>query len=338
MLTPLDDNQEHLGKICEHFSLGEPQQALESVAGGFHHRMWQLQTDLDTFAIKQLADDIDLEDANAMRQFELTESVAEACSSHDVPAVFARKVDDQYLLKLQDQAYLVYPWVTASALAREDITPGHVDQVAAIFARIHRADLQVPGLVAEQKELHEQEKIEALVEFARSRNSSRSSELQEYLPLFKNLVARHNVAVDALSNHTVVSHGDLDHKNILWISSDEPLLIDWESARPLNPTHEVILEALDWSGITMDFNESLFDGFIRSYLRAGGDGRFNEVEAAFDCVLGDWVNWLMYNVGRSIELSDAAQRQLGQEQVDLALATILRLEKLVPRLLRKLRN
>ena len=63
MLTPLDDNHEHLGKICEHFSLGEPQHKLESVAGGFHHRMWQLQTDQDAFAIKQLADDIDLDDA-----------------------------------------------------------------------------------------------------------------------------------------------------------------------------------------------------------------------------------------------------------------------------------
>ncbi|MEH6586878.1 MAG: aminoglycoside phosphotransferase family protein [Halioglobus sp.] len=309
-----------------------------TVTGGFHHTMWMLDTKVGCFAVKQLSRDIDPGDKKTVLRFETTEAVATQFASSGIPAVCALRFNNQAFQTIDDTGYLVYPWVEATALHREQIDYEHAERVAQIFAQMHSAGVHVPGLQDQEFEVHPEEKIAALVDFAHSRNSSRACELSEHLPLFFQQVARHKKAATFLLNHRVVSHGDLDHKNVLWEKKGDPLLIDWESARRLNPTHEIILEALDWSGITLDFKEGLFNHFISVYLRAGGVGSFDEVEAAFHCVIGDWLNWLMYNVGRSIDLDDAEQRRVGVEQVDLALATLLRLERIVPRLLSKLRH
>ena len=99
-----------------------------------------------------------------------------------------------------------------------------------------------------------------------------------------------------------------------------------------NPTHEMLLEALDWSGITGHFEVERFRGFINAYREAGGDFPQKILRAAFQCVLADWVNWLMYNVGRALEPGDPNQHEMSSEQVDLALSTVLRIEKLMPQL------
>ena len=298
--------------------------------------MWRLDTNHGFFALKQLSEDLDPNTSNPLTHFETSEAVARKFASIGIPAISAMLHNGQVLQSIGGKNYLVYPWVNAKALHRDQIGPAHVKKIAEIFAAMHLADICVPGLQEQVFEVHQEDKLTALVEFARSRNSSRTAELSEHLPMFLQQVERQQQAVDFLSTHRVVSHGDMDHKNVLWDNPNRPLIIDWESARKLNPTHEITLEALDWSGITLDFNEAIFDGFVAAYLKAGGIGSFDEVEAALHCVIGDWVNWLMYNVGRSIDIEDLEQRRLGVEQVDHALATLLRLERVVPRLLAKL--
>ena len=310
---------------------------MQKVTGGFHHRMWRLETDRACFAVKQLSADTDLQDAELISHYNLSECLAKRFCEAGVPALHALETDGTHLQVMGNEAYLVYPWTEARALRRREISPGHVEQVARIFAKMHCLDLQLP-LIDLPFEVMSEEKLNTLLAFAHSRNSSRRSELEENLPLFVRAARRHGEAAQLLSDRRVVSHGDLDHKNILWQTPTAPLLIDWESSRRLNPTHEVILEGLDWSGVTLDFQEEIFEGFISTYLRAGGIASLDEVEAALHCVVGDWLNWLMYNVGRSIDIDDPQQRQIGSEQVDHALVILQRLERLLPRLLRKVRH
>ena len=112
----------------------------------------------------------------------------------------------------------------------------------------------------------------------------------------------------------------------------EPLLIDWESARRLNPTYELLLEALDWGGITAHFDARPFTMILQAYVEAGGLIEEDMIPAASDAIQGAWVNWLLYNVGRAVGLKDTHQRGLGSGQVDLALSALLRMEKLADRL------
>ena len=120
---------------------------------------------------------------------------------------------------------------------------------------------------------------------------------------------------------------------MLWTDSGEPLLIDWESVRWLNPTYELILEALDWSGISGNFSPRAFADFLQAYIQAGGVMDGQAVDASINCVFGDWLNWLMYNVGRAMDTTSASEHAVGSEQVDLAFSTLLRMERQLPRLL-----
>ena len=113
----------------------------------------------------------------------------------------------------------------------------------------------------------------------------------------------------------------MDQKNVLWDNKDQPILIDWESARKSYPTFDIVQESLNWSGITTDnFSHDLFFRMIRTYERAGGKINQDHWSAAFYAVMGAWINWLVYNLQRK-------ERVLGVEQAKLALDTVKRLSK-----------
>ncbi|MGE0207183.1 MAG: phosphotransferase, partial [Candidatus Babeliales bacterium] len=134
-------------------------------------------------------------------------------------------------------------------------------------------------------------------------------------------------AIDILRGNIVISHGDLDQKNVMWTDENQPLLIDWESARKLNPTYEIINAALDWSGITTGFNKELFCSMIYAYKEAGGIIDMRYIDAAFWGVLGNWINWMVYNIKRVIEPQNFEEKKLGEAQVHQVLPTILNIYK-----------
>lgn len=332
MITALSDNPAHIHQLCELLDLGTPSGSLGQVRGGFHHRMWQLNSNRGSFAIKQLADDLDMRDAATVERINATEITAREFSEHGVPALYALASDRQYLQLLDGAGYLVYPWTEAVACNKNGIEKKHALTVAAILARIHRSDIRVPELREVPAIPLTAERVIDLVQLARQRNVRESQLLEARLDDLLETVELQAPALSLLQQYQVVSHGDLDHKNVLWDQAGKPLLIDWESARPLNPTYELLLEALDWGGITAHFEVGPFVTFIEAYLDAGGRIVAEEVPAVADAIQGAWVEWLLYNVGRAAGLHDANQRAVGLLQVDLSVSTLLRMEKYAPRL------
>ncbi len=333
MNKPLAANPGHVQYLCARLEIGTRRGELVRVYGGFHHKMWRLETDCGSYAIKQLAADSGISPAQMADHFNITETVAETLAGHGIPALFALKCGADYLQLIDNAGYLVYPWTDAVAIDIEDICAHHALEIARVMAGIHRADIAVPGVVDVQFDIHLEEKIIELVQAASELNTRGATALVQYLPTFLGIAERQREAIPILEKHEVISHGDLDHKNVLWNAGDKPILIDWESVRKLNPGYETLMEALDWSGITTHFNQGLFEEFILGYKKAGGVIEGQSIPAAFDCILGDWLNWLMYNVGRSMDLEDGEQRIIGAAQVDLALSTILRIGSLMPQLM-----
>ncbi len=332
MNTPLGRNAQHLEWLCERFDLGRPRGEPIAVAGGFHHRMWRLDTGAGAFAIKQLADDVDVCDVATRTRLNATESVAAAFAALGIPALASLCRDGEHLQVLDGGGYLVFPWTDWRARDRNAIEPCHARCVARILARMHGADLQVAGLAGPATWPLTAARLTDLLELAQRRNVREADHLRGRVDDILAVVERQASAQSVLSARSVVSHGDLDHKNVLWGPDGEPLLIDWESARPINPTYELLLEALDWSGIAANFEVAPFDNFLSAYVREGGEIDAAAVPAAFDAILGAWVNWMLYNVGRAAGVEDLRQRAIGTEQIDLAVSALLHLERNIPRL------
>jgi thiamine kinase-like enzyme len=140
-------------------------------------------------------------------------------------------------------------------------------------------------------------------------------------------------AIPTLKTHIIVSHGDLDQKNVLWDSSNNPILIDWEAACKIDPTYDIIGTAFNWSGITSNFDKDLFFKMIEAYQKAGGVINKEHVVAA--CYGSfSWIGWLVYNIERSCVSDNSEHKNVGIEQVNQTLATILRLQRLMPEVIK----
>jgi thiamine kinase-like enzyme len=328
----LANNGAHLDRLCELFQLGPPGRQLCRVSGGFHHRMWRLDAAGASYAIKQFAADVDVTDAATRPRLNATEVVAREFADRGIPALASLSRGGQHLQVIDDVGYLVFPWTHSKAREKNDIAPYHLDTVARILARMHRADIQVDGLRSPPAWPHTVESVADLLVLAQTRNVRDADYLLERKAHLLALVKKQPSAQARLSRQTTVSHGDLDHKNVLWSDSGQPLLIDWESARPINPAYELLMEALDWSGITAHFEFRPFENFLQAYVDAGGTLAQACIVPAFDAIVGAWINWMLYNVGRAAGLEGPGQRAMGSAQVDLALSAMLRLERNIPRL------
>ena len=71
--------------------------SLKPVTGGFHHRMWHLRCDTGDYAVKQLGEDVYLEDPAVATHVNACEVVAAAFAARDVPALAALDLDGQHL-------------------------------------------------------------------------------------------------------------------------------------------------------------------------------------------------------------------------------------------------
>lgn len=320
--------------ICLTFKLGDPTSKPTRIYGGLLHFMWKLKTSTSTYAIKQLSENIELT-RQVISAYELTEQISYLFQQQGIPAISAISSENHQLIEIEKSAFLVYPWVEAKALDKDAISEKHALQIAELLAKIHAINLHIPSLDEPEVAIHPTGKIIGLINQAISVQCPFAGMLESNQNRIASINDIYQKTVPLLKEFSVVSHGDLDQKNVLWDANDTPFLIDWESARKLNPTYEIINAALDWSGITTEnFNQSLFNKMLNAYIQAGGNIDKNLIEAALYAVLGNWINWLIYNIERACNLNNNdEQRNMGIEQVHQVLPTLIRLQDKIPTLI-----
>ncbi len=193
--------------------------------------------------------------------------------------------------------------------------------------------MEVPEILEPEFDIHDNDKIIALARATQKSGIGFSELLNQRLTDLISINEIYRSSVLILKNHVIVSHGDLDQKNVLWDDSGNPLLIDWESAKKLNPTYEIVNAALDWSGITTHFDISIFIEMIKAYKAKGGIINKKIFESALHGVLGNWINWMAYNIHRAINGSTPEQKTLWVKQVNQTVETIFRLKAAIPELI-----
>lgn len=326
-------NLNHLKFLIKHFNLGTCARDPARIYGGLLHIMWRLDTDKGSYAIKQLSKDIDLKNEQVIKNYELSEQIASSFMAQNISGVCALSQSDKHLLIIDGCGYLVYPWVNAKVLDKDEINEDQALIIASLLAKMHLINLCLEGIGEPEFDIHDSKHITNLIKRSNEKQLPFADILNDQLSTLIEINESYLGSIEILKKHTLIGHGDLDQKNVLWTDKKDPLLIDWESARKLNPTYEIVNAALDWSGVTTDLKINLFYKMLKSYSESGGLIEKRTVEAAFYGVMGNWINWMVYNINQSINQTELEQKNSGIEQVMQVLPTILRVKTLMPELI-----
>ena len=317
--------------LCAAYELGELSTRPQVVPGGLLHQMWRLETTRGRYAVKQLNPAI-MRKPGIEEAYRAAEHIALEMYRHEVPAVVALQRESDPLYKIEGTAYLVYDWCDGEALPSEASEPGQARQIGSLLGMMHGVKMNVSGADDEEWRSFDEEVWDMLTFHAASQNlewaytaRSAHSRLLAWSRLYEE-------AGQQLERHQVVSHRDLDQKNVLWRDAQTPHVIDWEAAGLINPTLELVGTALSWSGlVTGNVRKESFDAVIEGYRQAGGQID-DASEVALHGLMGTWLGWLLFNMRRSLgeSIEREEERDLGIRETSMTLKLLRAFDEHIP--------
>ncbi len=321
-------NAAQIARLCAVCRLGEPTEELQSVPGGLLHRLWRLDTTQGSFAVKQLNQAI-MRRPHIHEAYRLTERIAAAMIAHNVPAVAALACNNDPIQEIDNITMMVYPWIAGEVLAVPSVEPERSKYVGALLGHMHTLNLQFPALPLPEWGSFHDDDWDLLTVHAYDQSISWARLVRVAMPQLIEWSHLYELAGTQLNREMVVSHRDIDPKNVIWRDEHTPLLVDWEGAGLVNPTMELASVALDWSGLaTETVREDTFNALVEGYIAAGGVVRTAGIDALHG-VMGVWLSWLSFNMQRSLgaAMNDEDERQMGIRETIQALSRLRQLAR-----------
>lgn len=305
-----------LSKLMDTLRLGGLLEEPVVITGGLLHKMFRVSTSDGLYAVKLLNPEI-MKRPDALSNTIHSEKIAKAFDGL-IPAVVSLEIDGKQIHKLGDEYYMVYPWVDGSSVFPGEITAYHCETIGSILGKMHQQDLKVEYVKPEENSFE----MFAWEAYLKRINDLKNSD-KEWMAAYKKAIEdiknwnrRVCDSASYLSERTVISHRDLDPKNVMW-NGDKPYIIDWEAAGYVNPYQE-LLEVINYWADDGAGNlvKEKCDVLIHAYRRYMDISTvmWDEVfHGSYISMLG----WLEYNVKRAlgIEAYNEAEMLLGEEQV-----------------------
>lgn len=299
------------------------------LSGGLLHQMNQIQTTTGTYAVKLLNPSI-LSRPTARQNFIDSERIVNALAGK-VSALPALTIDGSALQQIGTHYYLVFPWVDGSILPINQVTPSHAELIGEQLAQIHAADLS--SLTIQQTPASPESPL-PWDTFAEKIRQQGLTVLEPYLSDLRRIKRWDNEASSALKQWrgtSVLSHRDLDAKNVLW-KCGAPVLIDWESAGPIHPMHDFLETVLYWSLDEQNrVRRNHFEAFVKGYRSAGGRLDY-PLEPALSAGYASKLGWLAYSLSKALHLEPVTEKeqQVAVQQVHETLKALKDYEALCP--------
>ncbi|MBP3578249.1 MAG: phosphotransferase [Lachnospiraceae bacterium] len=307
--------------FCENYGLGGVL-ALRPVSGGLLHKMYQVETTSGIYAVKVLNPEI-MQRPTALQNTVNSEKVAHVLENI-VPLVAAKEFNGAHVVEQDGTWFMVFDWIEGASAFAPDITVEHCAKIGEMLGKIHAADVEVEGMEpeAEVRDVFDWEKLcKAMPCGERGFVSALNDFLPELLALDADVVH----ALKISSSHQVISHRDLDPKNVMW-QGNQPYIIDWEAAGYVNPFQELVEVINYWiTEVDGSYNFEKLEALMDAY-RIYKEIRFVDWDTvllrSFDGILG----WLEYNMRRAAGMTgeDIADRKEGKKQVEGTIAQIKR--------------
>jgi len=299
-------------RVCDYYHIGKLLEEPIRLHGGLLHYSWMFTTSQNQFVIKKINPQIAAK-PQALNNIYLAELIAAKFAANKVAAVSAIFNKEKLFFYNNNGVYLLFPYIPGRMTSLEDVTVKQVKNIAETLAKIHQIKLsgvQVPPV--EPFSLT----VERFLESIKSLSSTMPDVyalIKLNIEFIKDLIEHAIAANKKLTKNLIISHRDLDPKNVLW-KNDSFFIIDWESAGLINQTKDVLSTAVYWSiNEAHHVDVSRLRLFFRSYLATGGKLEQADKSAALSSFIGDWLVWLEFNLQRLASNSEA-ERVLGIAQ------------------------
>lgn len=304
-------------EICSQLNLGKLLDKPTRIFGGLLNKLYKIKTTNGYFAVKQLLHK-DIDKPQILHRYELSEQIAAKFKELNIPTIEALKHHNKYILYVNNDYFIVYPWVEASSIDEATSKP-HVLKMAKLLAQIHSIKLDISDVAANISYYHENEEIIELID----------KTLIVKLKEFKNMILKLNQSyidfLPLLKTTTQITHCDLDYKNILWNKALMPKIIDWESAGKLSTAQEFINMSIDWNGRRANMDLSLFKETIKTYINHGGKLDYESFKAGLAGTFGNYINWMIYNLKRILHPTSEEEKNMGIDEVNKLLISFTHL-------------
>lgn len=311
--------QNDIEALIKEERLGSLVQSITKVTGGLSHRMYKVVTDKSIYAIKELNSGI-MKRKEAYSNFVFSEKVTDIAKENDITAIGAIKFKNNDIMKkINNRYFMMFNWLEGKTLKAEEITVKHCEIVGETLAKIHNIDFSKIE-DNERKNINiEKFNWNNYLELAKKENKAYVDILEQNIDLLYELNEKSNEAIRYANSNLIISHTDLDRKNVMW-QEYKPFIIDWEASGYINPTIELIQVAWYWSGGDVEnLDYKKFEIVVNSYKKYAKREIDENIEKLIYADIYSGLGWVNYNFKRSL----CIENEYKQDEIELAENEIL---------------
>ena len=284
-------------------NLGSTIKSIEKIMGGLSHRIYKVVTDKGAYAVQELNAGI-MKRKEAYNNFVFSEEVATIAKQNGINAVEAIKIKNDIMKQIDNKYYMIFNWINGKILEENEINMHHCEIMGEVLAKIHNIDFK--EFEDENKKVYEVENFEwnSYINIAEEQNKKYVNFLKNSINSVNDISQKINDALKYVNKKLVISHLDLDKKNIIW-QGNKPFIIDWEASGYVNPIIELAQVAWYWSGGDMaNLDYKKFETVVDTYKKNSKIEIDKNIEKYIYWDFYNEFTWLNYNLKRSLFLKN----------------------------------